>query len=244
MKIDILGIKIDDTPKRDILKIIEAKLEAQEKIFIATPNPEMIILAQKDEAFKKILNSADISVPDGFGLKIGAKVLGKKLSSRIPGVDLMVDICKNGAGRYKAYLLGGEKGIARRAAENLKSKMPKLLIVGAEFGGQMDSWDNRVIIEHINAVKPDLLFVALGQGKQEKWIFKNLKYLPTVKLAMGVGGAFDFISGKIQRAPKWMRVIGMEWLWRLMLEPQRIGRIFNAVVAFPMVCWKKKSRDK
>src|SRR3989338_5352072 len=96
-----------------------------------------------------------------------------------------------------------------------------------------EDWDNRVIIEHINAVKPEILFVALGHGRQEKWIYENFEKLPSVKLAMGVGGAFDFFAGRIRRAPKLLRSVGLEWLWRLILEPRRYGRILNAVLVFP-----------
>jgi len=244
MKINILGINIDDENAGTVLKRIEDDVLKDKKIFIATPNPEMIILAQKDANFKNILNSTDINIPDGFGLKIGAKILGKKLNSRVTGTDLMVDICRlANKKRYSIYLLGGGKNVARMAVVNLKKEMPRLKITGAEEGGKMDEWDNRVIIKHINVLKPDILFVALGHGKQEKWIHDNFKELASVKLAIGVGGAFDFISGKVKRAPKWMRTVGLEWLWRLVLEPKRLKRIINATLVFPWLCFKNKNRN-
>ena len=245
MQIEILGIKIDDLDKKAAMELIKERLEKDLKTFIATPNPEMLTLSGKDKNFKGILNSADIKIPDGYGLKIGAKILGKKLNARLAGTDLMEELCGFAAKRgLGTYLLGGWRDTARITAENLKKKYVDLKICGAESGGKMEAWDNRVIIEHINAVKPEILFVALGHGRQEKWIFENSNKLPTVKVAMGVGGAFDFFSGRVRRAPMIMRKAGLEWLWRLIKEPYRYKRIWTAVVIFPMHCLAKKLKPR
>jgi len=248
MKVDILGIAIDDLDEDAVEGIIEERLSDGRGTFIATPNPEMILLAQKDAEFRNILNSADIKIPDGYGLKIGARILGRKLCSRATGTDLMQRICRlAGTKGLSVYLLGAEEGVARKAEENLKKILPNLKIVGAESGGNLSalpengiSWNNQVILAHINAVKPDILFVALGHRKQEKWIFENFKKLAGVKVAMGVGGAFDFYSGKMRRAPLTMRRLGLEWLWRLFLEPRRYPRILAATILFPLACFTKK----
>ncbi len=249
MKINILGVEIDDLGAAEVMALVLNNLEADKKTFIATPNPEMLVLAQKDRGFKEILSRADIKIPDGAGLKLGARIIGRKLKNRLTGTDLMERMCGLAAERGSSiYLLGAENGVAREAAKRLniplrssgasegQAKFAPLKIVGAESGGTMDEWDNRVIIEHINAVAPDILFVALGHGRQEKWIDENFKKLPSVKLAMGVGGAFDFFSGRAKRAPEWMRAIGLEWLWRLIKEPKRFKRIFTAVIIFPLYC--------
>jgi N-acetylglucosaminyldiphosphoundecaprenol N-acetyl-beta-D-mannosaminyltransferase len=237
MKCNILGVEIDDLSAGEAMDLAAARLAAGKKTFIATPNPEMVILAQKDGEFKNILNGADIKIPDGTGLAVGAKILKQALKNRVTGTDLMEGLCALSAELgYKVYLLGAQNGVAKEAAKRLNTKFVQLKIVGAEYGGRMDEWDNRVIIEHINAVAPDILFVALGHGKQERWIFQNLEKLPSVKLAMGVGGAFDFFAGRIRRAPRWMRTLGLEWLWRLICEPKRYKRIFNAVIIFPWRC--------
>ncbi|MCG2693797.1 WecB/TagA/CpsF family glycosyltransferase [Candidatus Parcubacteria bacterium] len=237
----ILGVRIDDFGEKEVLEKCKSAIAGGKKLFISTPNPEILLLANKDENFKNILNSADINIPDGAGLRLGAKIQKKNLKHRLTGTDLMGHLAKMaeemGLG---IYLLGAEQGIARKAGENLKKILPKLNILGAESGGKFENWDNRVIIEHINAVKPDILFVALGQGRQEKWIFENLPKLASVKIAVGVGGSFDFYSGRIPRAPKWMRRLGLEWLYRLFREPRRIKRIFNAVIIFPITCLIKK----
>jgi len=237
MKINILGVEIDDLSEAEVMALVADNLQAGKRTFIATPNPEMVVLAAKDRGFKDVLNRADIKIPDGAGLAVGAKITGQKLTNRVTGTDLMEKLCALAAERgYKIYLLGAQNGVAREAAQRLNNKFVKLKIVGAEYGGTMDEWDNRVIIEHINAVSPDMLFVALGHGKQERWIFENLEKLPGVKLAMGVGGAFDFFAGKAKRAPGWMRAGGLEWLWRLIKEPRRHKRILTATVVFPWYC--------
>ncbi len=133
--------------------------------------------------------------------------------------------------KWPVFLLGGEEGVAEKTAENLKNKYPDLeiqttgIILGTVPKGQ-------------SFRRPAILFVALGASKQEKWIINNLAKMPSVKLAMGVGGAFDFISGRVRRAPKPLRLIGVEWLWRLFCQPWRMGRIFNAVVKFPYLVIK------
>lgn len=237
MKINLLGVEIDDLSMEEAAALALENLQTGKRTFIATPNPEMLVLAQKDGEFKQILNGADIKIPDGAGLALGAKITGQKLKNRVTGTDLMEKLCTVSADYgYKIYLLGAQNGVAREAAKRLNTKFIQLKIVGAEYGGIMDEWDNRVIIEHINAVAPDMLFVALGHGKQEKWIAENLEKLSSVKLVMGVGGAFDFFAGRAKRAPLCMRLIGLEWLWRLICEPKRYKRILTAVITFPWYC--------
>ncbi|MFH1193430.1 MAG: WecB/TagA/CpsF family glycosyltransferase [bacterium] len=234
----ILGVKIDDKSEKDFLQIIEERLKRGERTFIATPNPEMLILAEKDRGFASILNNANLCIPDGSGLKLGAKIFGWELKNRVAGTDLMDKICGlSELQNFSIYFLGAMTDVARDAAANIKKKYPGLKIAGAESGGKLEEWNDRVIVEHINAVHPDILFVALGHGKQERWIFENFDKLKSVKLAMGIGGAFDFFAGRVPRAPKWMRNIGLEWLRRLFYEPWRYKRIWNAVIVFPWMCW-------
>ncbi len=261
MKVNILGVEIDDLGMGEAVALALENLQAGRRTFIATPNPEMLVLAHKDREFGRVLNSTDIKIPDGAGLAIGAKITGQELKNRVTGTDLMEKLCGLAAERgYKVYLLGAQNGVAREAAKQLNTKFVQLKIAGAEYGGGMpvrresgchipeaerrygdgprggDEWDNKVIIEHINAVAPDMLFVALGHGKQERWIAENLQKLPSVKLAMGVGGAFDFFAARAKRAPQWMRTAGLEWLWRLIKEPKRYKRIVTAVIIFPFYC--------
>jgi len=203
--------------------------------YIVTPNPEIIVKAQKDAEFKSILNKADLAIPDGIGIVWTAKLLNEQMAERVSGTDLVVKIKDqtvnlNINGRpVRIFLLGGRDGVAQRVA----SQWPE--VVG--FSEETESTELFVIITEY---QPDILFVALGAPKQEKWIAQNLSRLPSVKVAMGVGGAFDFLSQKIKRAPRFMQKIGLEWLWRLAREPRRLSRIFNAVVIFPWMVIKSQ----
>lgn len=232
MKVEILGVKIDNLPFCEAAKMAEFFLSDKNSHFIVTPNPEMVLRAQKDNYFKNVLNSASLAIPDGVGLVLASKFLDNQIEKKVAGVDFMEEICriaeKNGR---SVFLLGAMDGIAGKARENLKNKFPNLKIVGYLDG----DFDLKMCHKNVNTESPDILFVALGAPKQEKWIFENLDKMKSVRLAMGVGGAFDFLSGKIKRAPLWMRKIGLEWMWRLILEPKRAKRILNAVVVFPAI---------
>lgn len=237
MKINILGVLIDNLKKIEALEVAEKFLIDGRQHYIVTPNPEMVVAAKKDKEFLEILNKADLAVPDGFGLILASRYLRRPLQEKIHGVDLMTDICRLAEQKnYSVYLLGGEEGIASKTAEKLQKLFSSLKIAGAESGGKMEISDSRFkisdLIEKINNANPDVLFVAFGAGKQEKFIAENLDKMPSIKIAMGVGGAFDFISGKVKRAPKWMRKIGLEWLWRFFIEPWRWKRIFTATIKF------------
>ena len=249
-KIDILGVKIDKLTLSQVLNKIDQFLKSDKQHYIATINPEMIVEAQGDEEFKKILNNADISVADGAGILRAAKLNGASLE-KISGVDLIAEICGADFIRNKKiYLLGAGDRIAEKATNVLKKKYSGLNIVGAEAGIQYPisniqylpelEKQNIKLINRINKAKPNILFVAFGAPKQEKWIAENLKKMPSVKLAMGVGGAFDFISGRVKRAPKFIQKLGLEWLWRLFVEPWRMKRIYNATVKFSWLVLKSK----
>lgn len=238
MKINILGVDIDNLFLSECLEKIREFLKDGRQHYIVTPNPEFVMTAQKDVEFREILNKADMAVPDGAGLIFAGLLQGKKIRQRICGVDLIWEIAKiAGEGNYSIYLLGAGEGIAKRAAEILQQKFPSLKIAGAESGGIITSnFQSSILnlIENINNAKPDILLVALGHPKQEKWLKYNLSLLPSVKIAMAVGGAFDFISNNIRRAPRVLRSIGLEWFWRLLQEPWRWRRIVKATILFPL----------
>jgi N-acetylglucosaminyldiphosphoundecaprenol N-acetyl-beta-D-mannosaminyltransferase len=232
----ILDVKIDELDFKQVMRKIADFCLGKRLRQIVTVNPEFIVAAQHDGEFKKILNAADLSVPDGFGLKIGARLSGQKIGERITGVDLTWEIAKLASERgWSLFLLGGKAGVAYKTAQRLKLVHPKLKIAGTYAGSPQEEG----IIKKINSTKPDILLVAFGAPKQEKFIY-NYRTRLNVKAAMGIGGTFDFISGTISRAPKWMRALGLEWLYRLIRQPKRLGRIFTAVVKFPLlVLWGK-----
>lgn len=237
MKINILGVLINKLSKTGVLGRIETFLADGKQHYIVTPNPEMVMAAEKDKEFLEILNKADLTVPDGFGLILASHYLRRPLEERVTGVDLMLDICRLAEQKKcSVFFLGGDEGVAKKTTDTLQKKIPQLKIAGAESGGIINNQEltisNQQLLEKINNTKPDILFVAFGAGKQEKWIVYNSKNLSTVKIAMGVGGAFDFISGKIKRAPRSIQKIGLEWLWRLFMQPKRWKRILTATIKF------------
>lgn len=228
-KIEIFGIQFNNLTIEEALEKIRG--------FVVLPYSEIIVRGQKDEEFKKILNSADFCLCESRGLYLMARLLGKKLKQEINGVKLIYGLSQKSrqfggqalVKSQKLFLLGGTKDVVKKTAEKLGDS-----IIGFEHGYQ----DLEKVIKKINGVKPDILLVAFGSPKQEKWIYENLSKMPSVKLAMGVGGAFDFISGRIKRAPKFIQTIGLEWLWRLILQPQRMGRIFKGVFGLTWLTFK------
>lgn len=206
MKKFILGIKIDDVSMEEALGIVHGWLGGKTKHYIVTPNPEFLVAAKEDQRFKSILNDADLSIPDGVGLKLSGKV-----KNTFAGVDFMEELVKRSIDWSVAVgFLGGRDGVAEKTAECLKKKYPKLKV-------------SFVLEEPGKIPATDILFVAFGAPKQEKWIAKNLDKLD-VKVAMAVGGSFDYISGEVKRAPLWIRSLGLEWLFRLIIQPWRIKR--------------------
>ena len=229
MKIEILGVKIDNLTIDEALEKIKGFLANGNQHYIVLPYSEFIVRAQKDKEFKDILNKASLSLCESRGLWFVSKFLGKSFKESIAGVDLIYKL------KGKIFLLGGKKGVVEKVKEKLGAE-----VIGAEHGYQnLDK-----IIEKINKVKPNILLVALGSPKQEKWIYKNLKKIPSVKVIIGVGGAFNFISGRIKRAPRFFQKVGLEWLWRLILQPWRIKRIYNGVIKFSWLVLKCKILNK
>lgn len=235
MQVNILGVKIDNLTKPEVLQKISEFLQSEKQHQIVTVNPEFIIAAQHDDEFRAILNKADLSVADGVGIKFAAKKFGQKLKERITGMDLIDEIAKIAEQKNKSiYLLGAKGKVPEKTVIKLLEKYPGLKIAGYETGYRHAWWKfkDEKLVEHIRRSKADILFVAFHFPRQDKWIYHNLPKMPSVKLAMGVGGSFDYISGHIKRAPKWMRDIGLEWLYRLIRQPWRLPRIMTAVVKF------------
>lgn len=218
---EILGIKIDDLTRDEVLEKVEEFLDGDKQRYIVLPNSEVVVRANRDRYLREIINNSDLSLSDGRGLFFATKILGQPIKEQIPGVELIEELSKR---HPKIFLFGGRKDIVQKAAGNLG---PNII----DFIDGYQETDR--VIERINQIQPRILFVGLGVPKQEKWIADNLIKLPSVRLAIGVGGAFDFISGRIKRAPKALRKAGLEWSWRFLLEPWRAKRIFKAVIVFP-----------
>lgn len=219
----MLGVKIDRVSYQSTLEAAKELIESPGKHYIVTPNPEIIVAATKDEEFAAILNKADVSVPDGMGLVWLAKLTGRKVRERVSGVDLLEGLAALAEEHgFNMFLLGAPEGVAGKAAEVLKEKHSKLKIAGTYSGSAASEFDDETN-KAIGNKKIDILAVAYGAQKQEKWIARNLPHL-NVKLAIGVGGALDYISGEKKRAPGFIQKIGLEWAFRLISEPSRFKR--------------------
>ncbi len=218
-KTKILGVNITSSKESEILEFMLSNLEKprskREKIVIFTPNPEQISEASRHEEYRVMLNEATVSLPDGVGIVMAGKMLGVPIKARIAGVDFVKNIVKSISKRpIKTGYLGGQPGVAERASECLKKMSSELLVTYAS-----DVYDKEKMIES----DIDVLFVALGFPKQEKWILSHKDEIPATVI-MAVGGALDFIAGDIPRAPKFLRSIGLEWLFRLIVQPWRFLR--------------------
>lgn len=169
------------------------------------------------------------------------KLMRKVIPERLSGADLILDICQILAENdYSLYILGGEDDTPVTAKFALEKMFPDLMISGIKGGFKKDSVADDFLVEAVNKAKPDVLFVALGHPYQEKWIFHNLDKLPSVRIAVGIGGTLDFLSGKHRRAPHWLRRANLEWLYRLIQEPRRYRRIKRAVHEFPKMVYQHK----
>ena len=244
MKQNILGVKINRITTKEALEVVKQCVVFPRMNYFVTPNPEFLVRAQKDKIFKETLNNATLALPDGFGLMLAAKYLKKPLDKRITGIDFIYKIAKlSEKEKYTLYLYGAGKDVAKKAADKLKKKFPDLKILGAESGyrGRVELSDSEVV-EDIKKKNPDILLVALGSPKQERWIETHLQDFTGVRLAMGVGGSFDYISGRIKRPPKFIRKIGLEWLIRLIKQPWRIKRIYTATIHFAYLVIKEKRK--
>lgn len=240
----ILGVRVDSVDKLTALAKVADFLASSSGHMIFTPNPEMLVDAQKDSYFKEVLNAGDLNLCDGKGIALVAK----EHIERISGVDFMIDICELAQKENKSvYLLGsGYETVVKDCKKKLLEKFPNLKIVGVHPGPKItndfhfDQDENDAVIDDIILSAPDILFVAFGHSKQEKWIYGFLPELPSIKVAMGIGGSFDFISGKVKRAPAIFRSLGLEWLYRLIREPRRIKRIWKATIVFLFLFYKNK----
>jgi N-acetylglucosaminyldiphosphoundecaprenol N-acetyl-beta-D-mannosaminyltransferase len=268
--IEIAGIPIDPITYEEALGLVGQSVESGRQAHWVTVNPEMILYASRHPDFLKVLQNAQIRTPDGMGILWAAHFLGrpvsrfrplaflqwfvslasipfitlwrsKPISERVTGTDLMRKIVDASQQKeWPLFLLGlsGEtSGMAEQAIQRLSGFYPRARFVGSFACPPQDDSEP---LRRINLAQPKILFVAFGSPAQEFWIRRNLPLIPSVKLAIGVGGAFDFHAGRIARAPQWMQKAGIEWLWRLARQPRRLFRILNATVRFPLLVLRKR----
>lgn len=251
----ILGVRMDVLEKKEITERLRLFLLSEKPHAVYTPNPEMLVQAHGNSHMKRILNASDLNICDGFGITL-ASAWSKKIPTipRYPGSDCMIDLCRMAEKLGKSvYLLGtGNDATLVKAKEQLQKKFPTLRIAGFHPGIRISSFRNGIcavnkdenerMIGEIISASPDILFVAFGHGKQEWWIDAYIQQLPSVRVAMGIGGSIDAIAQEIRRGPRLLRSLGLEWAWRLLLQPWRIKRILTAVIVFPYLYFFKSNQ--
>jgi N-acetylglucosaminyldiphosphoundecaprenol N-acetyl-beta-D-mannosaminyltransferase len=232
--ITILNVRIDNVTEDEAITQITRFVEAGGPHQIVTINPEFVIEAGRNPAFARVLAAADLATPDGFGLMLVARMRGSPLRERVTGVALTKRIAAEATRhRWRLFLLGAAPGVAERAANMLQETNPGLIIAGC-YSGSPRPEDESGIRARLADAKADILLVAYGHPKQDLWIARNQPLL-RIPVAIGVGGTFDYLAGIAPLAPLWMRRMGIEWLYRLIRQPQRWRRIIDAV---PLFLWK------
>ena len=238
MRTDVAGTAFDDITLEEAVQSCMSIIESGGKGYVVTPNPEIVMLARKSGALAAALENAALVLPDGIGIILGAKILGRPLREKVPGIDFMSGLFERLAESGKSvFLLGAKPGVAEKAGERLKEQYKGLVIAGTADGYFEDP---EHIINTINAVSPDILAVCLGAPKQELWMEENLPRL-SVRVCVGLGGALDVYSGEVKRAPAVFRKIGMEWFYRLITNPRRIKRMIK-LPAFVFIVIGQKIR--
>lgn len=263
----VLGAPVDILSRQETIKEIASWInEPSGKMkILVTAYSEFFVKAQSDTVFMDVMQSADLVTPDGVsvlaaakylervrgksiivrlgqGLKSGSEIIGGKAGETVTGVWLFDELTKMAAKNgWKVFLLGGWNKVSERTAQKLLERFPKLKVAydsGEERVGT-DKRRDEEVVKKINDFGPDILFVAYNPIKQEKWLASHQKQL-TAKVGIGVGGTFNEYLGEFKKAPVWMEKMGLKWLWRVLVEPKRIGRIMKAVVVFPWLVFRSK----
>ena len=222
VRTEIMGVTFDNVTMEEAVRAGSKLAEGPGFSYVVTPNPEIVSAARADESYRKVLNSAALVLPDGIGVIKAAKILGRPMKERVPGIDFASGLLaqlekKNG----RLFLLGAKPGVAEQAAENLKARYPGLIICGTNDGYFKE---DAPVVEKVRAAEPDVAFVCLGFPRQERWM-AHFGPETGVHLMIGLGGAMDVFAGNVKRAPMIWQKLGIEWAYRLLREPSRIGRM-------------------
>ena len=238
-RVEILGVKVDSVTMAEAVDKVQKLIEARQPSIVATANAEMILNATHDDELKNILNSAELVVPDGAGTVWAARHLGEEMPERVAGYDLVQELMKIAPSKsQKFFLFGAAPGVAEKAKLKAEELYAGIKIVGVR-NGFFTADDEAEIISQIKKAQPDILLVALGVPKQEKWLAAHKAEL-NVPVSIGVGGTFDVMAGVVKRAPLWMQKAKLEWLFRAMLQPSRAGRL----IALPKFVLKVHAAKK
>ncbi|MDI6861667.1 MAG: WecB/TagA/CpsF family glycosyltransferase [Caldisericia bacterium] len=226
-KVDILGIKVDNLTQDEVLQRLIHFIKEKKFHLIFTINSENATKVLENKKFFEVIKNADLIIPDGIGIIIASKILKKPLKERIPGIDISYKLMevadKEG---YKIVLIGGKEGISEKAKENLKKVFKNLNIIKT-YSGYFCEDEEEKIVSEIEMIKPDILLVGMGSEKQEIWIWKHKDRFKNIGVCIGVGGTLDIWAGEKKRAPKFIQKMGLEWLYRVLIEPKRFFRIIK-----------------
>ncbi|MBQ8208649.1 MAG: WecB/TagA/CpsF family glycosyltransferase [Clostridia bacterium] len=246
-KINVRGVNFDNVTLTEAAEILGTHLESGDGLkAVYTPNAEIVQLCVDKNEYYDLINSAEMIVPDGIGVIKAAKILGTPMKERVPGVELgekMIEYCAQTG--HKVYFLGGKPGVAELAAKNMNEKYPGLKVCGTADGYfKKEGEESEAALEKIIASGAELLFVCLGVPVQEKWIYDNkTKLSECVKVCMALGGSLDVYSGTVKRAPEFFCKTGLEWFYRLIKQPSRIGRMMK-LPKFLIGTYKEKAKQK
>lgn len=256
MKTNVAGVLVDNLSKREVLEKIDSLIKSGQNSYIVTPYSELILFAMKNLEYRKVLNDAAISIPDGIGVLWAAKFLSLRannslqvvgqllctlaailfnpeylrtvIKERITGSRLVYDIATLAAkNNYSLALVGGEENVAKKASEKLQALNPGLKI---SLAVSDEAFDDQMV-QKVGTSNSDILLIAYSPPKQEMWLSQNIQKL-NVRVGIGLGGTFDYLAEKRSPAPEFLHYIGLEWLWRLITQPYRIKRMWNAVPVF------------
>lgn len=235
----VLNVPFDAVTMKEAIARVKILLNTDGQHFICTPNPEIVMEAQKDQELMSILQEADMVVPDGIGVVWASKYSSIRLRERVAGYDLTQNLFSELAEtEHTIYFFGGAPGVATEAARKMTRKYPGLKIVGIH-NGYFDGKEEKKIIHDIKKLSPSILLVGLGAPKQEKWIYENMR-LFGAKVSIGVGGSFDVMAGNVKRAPKVFQKLGLEWFYRLITQPTRWRRMMRLpMFAFTVLKMRK-----
>jgi N-acetylglucosaminyldiphosphoundecaprenol N-acetyl-beta-D-mannosaminyltransferase len=223
--IKILGVPFIKTTRQQFVQALEKHVENEEKAFVVTANPEIVMKVQEDEEFKHMIDRATYITADGIGVVKAASLLGERLPERVTGYETMMDLLSlSNKKDLSIYLLGAQEETIKKTVHNINKDFPNVKIAGYHHG--FFDWNSEEIPNEIKKTEPDFIFVALGVPRQEKWISENM-YKFRKGVFMGIGGSFDVIAGTVQRAPQIWQKANLEWAYRILKQPERLGRAMS-----------------
>jgi N-acetylglucosaminyldiphosphoundecaprenol N-acetyl-beta-D-mannosaminyltransferase len=225
----ILGVGVNQVSLTEAVELIDSWIQSRTQDYVCVTGVHGVMECQRDRNLLSIHNDCGLTVPDGMPLVWISKIRGRSEVTRVYGPDLMLAVCSFGESKgYRHYFYGGKEGVPEELASCLRRRFPKMLVVGCYSPPfrPLTEGEDRKLVEEINFAKPDIVWVGLSTPKQEHWMASHRASLHASVL-IGVGAAFDFLSGRLRQAPRWMMNVGLEWLFRLMMEPRRLWKRYT-----------------